>query len=63
MVPEKKTVFSQPSWIIQNDEVDLAITELGGQMAPVTFFRNDRPFEPYYINPGMMKIFPSNTLF
>lgn len=61
MVPEKKTVFSQPSWIIQNDEVELTVTELGGHMAPVTFFRNDRPFEPYYINPWHDENIPIDT--
>ncbi len=61
MVPEKKTLFSQPSWIIRSDEVELAVTELGGHMAPVTFFRNDRPFEPYYINPWHAEDIPIET--
>jgi len=30
-------VESQPSWVIGNDEVELAVTELGAHMAPVTF--------------------------
>jgi hypothetical protein len=46
------TVRAQPAWIVRNAEVELAVTRLGGQMAPVTFYRNsDRPIAPYYVSP------------
>jgi hypothetical protein len=42
----------QPCWVIESDQMELAITELGGHMAPVVFYRNDpSPVEPYYISP------------
>jgi len=47
-----KTVFSQPSWILESDEIELAVTQLGAHIAPVTFCRHDRkPVQPYYVNP------------
>jgi hypothetical protein len=50
--PRTETIASQPSWVIENDEVRLALTLNGGHMAPVTFFRNSgTPVEPYYISP------------
>jgi len=49
---EKNVVKGQSSWIMSNNNVELAITEQGGQMAPVTFYRDsDKPVQPYYINP------------
>lgn len=49
---DKETRNGQPSWIIQSDQVELAITELGGHMAPVTFYRKDpTPVQPYHISP------------
>lgn len=47
-----ETVHSQPSWIIENGNVRLAITHIGGQMAPVEFNRNSgKSIQPYYISP------------
>lgn len=52
MAPQQQTVFDQPSWILENDAISLAVTQLGGMMAPVTFFqRSEAPFRPYYVNP------------
>lgn len=52
ILPERRKIASQPSWVIGNDCVSLAVTELGGHMAPVTFCRNGgRPIQPYYISP------------
>ena len=46
------TLHSQPSWVVRTDCVELAVTQLGAHMAPVTFFRqSDRPIQPYYISP------------
>ena len=40
LLPAKsRLIHSQRSWVIANDQVELAVTRLGGQMAPVTFFR------------------------
>jgi hypothetical protein len=45
-------VNSQPSWVIENDVVELAVTETGGHMAPVRFHRKSaKPVQPYYISP------------
>jgi len=50
--PTVKTIASQPSWVIRNKNVELAVTKLGGHMAPVTFCRNTRtPIRPYHISP------------
>ncbi len=47
-----ETRSGQPSWVIRADQVELAITELGGHMAPVTFYRNESsPVQPYHISP------------
>ncbi|OGD20517.1 MAG: hypothetical protein A2W03_02170 [Candidatus Aminicenantes bacterium RBG_16_63_16] len=45
-------VASQPCWVIENGTVRLAITQMGAQMAPVTFCRDsDRAIQPYYVSP------------
>jgi len=50
--PEERTISSQPSWILANDSVEVAITKLGGHMAPVTFDRTAAaPIRPYYVSP------------
>lgn len=49
---EVETVNSQRCFVISSDQVTLAITETGGHMAPVTFFRtSDHPVQPYHISP------------
>lgn len=51
-VVTEKTIAAQPSWLISSKEVELAITKVGAQMAPVTFFRDtDKPVQPYHIAP------------
>lgn len=50
--PETRTESGQPCWVIKSDQVELAVTQLGGQMAPVTFYKGDKdPVRPYYISP------------
>jgi len=50
--PEERTISSQPSWILANDTVEMAVTKLGGHMAPVTFDRKAAaPIRPYHISP------------
>ena len=47
-----RTIHEQPSYVIANKGTELAVTRLGGHMAPVTFFRDgDKPVQPYYISP------------
>ncbi|MEK0448069.1 MAG: hypothetical protein RL088_337 [Verrucomicrobiota bacterium] len=47
-----KTVHSQPSAILSTKEVEVAVTKLGGHMAPATFFRDSgKPVQPYHISP------------
>ncbi|MSR43159.1 MAG: hypothetical protein EXS29_00975 [Pedosphaera sp.] len=47
-----RTAHSQPCWILATPQVDLALTQLGGHMAPVTFFRDSaQPVQPYHISP------------
>ena len=47
-----RTIHSQPSAILSTKEVEVAVTKLGGHMAPVTFFRDSaKPVQPYYISP------------
>ncbi len=52
MKPDVKEIAGQKSWVIQSDQVRLALTQQGGHMAPVTFLRtSENPVEPYYISP------------
>ena len=52
MAAEKRVIHSQPSWVISTPQVELAVTESGGNMAPVTFFRDTpKPVQPYHISP------------
>ena len=47
-----RTVHSQPSYIVATKQVEVAVTKLGGHMAPVTFFRDSaQPVRPYHITP------------
>jgi hypothetical protein len=48
----ERVIHSQPSWVVSNDQLELAVTQMGAHMAPVTFFRRaQRPVQPYYISP------------
>ncbi|MDC7226733.1 MAG: hypothetical protein PQJ61_08205 [Spirochaetales bacterium] len=54
MSGELKTeiISGQKSWLIENKNMKLYMTEFAGHMAPVTFFRDtDNAVEPFYINP------------
>lgn len=47
-----ETRKSQTCWVIRNGDVELSLTQLGGHMAPVTFYRGDaRTVQPYHITP------------
>ncbi len=46
---DESSVFG---WRMSNSNLEIFITELGAQVAPVRFYNNtDTPFMPYYINP------------
>jgi hypothetical protein len=48
----KRRIAGEMSWTIATDQVALSVTERGGHMAPVTFYRNEAdPVQPYYLNP------------
>jgi len=49
--PQERTIHAQASWILATDDVEVAVTKLGGHMAPVTFDRRGRPFQPYHVSP------------
>jgi hypothetical protein len=56
MKARERTILGQPSWVVASDQVELAITEQGGHMAPVVFYRSSgRPVQPYYISPWQGK--------
>ena len=58
-----ETVAAQPSWVIGNDEVELAVTQLGAHMAPVKFCRaSSEPVQPYYIAPWHAEKLADGTL-
>lgn len=45
-------IHSQPCFVLANKQVELAVTRVGGHMAPVTFYRDgERPVRPYYVSP------------
>ena len=47
-----REIQSQPSYVLATKQVELAVTRLGGHMAPVTFLRDgDHPVRPYYVSP------------
>jgi len=50
--PAPRELHGQPSYVVASPQVEVAVTRLGGQMAPVTFYRDtDRPVQPYYVSP------------
>ncbi len=49
--PPLRNIASLPSWTMRSTTVELSLTQLGGHMAPVTFYRNTaKTVRPYYIN-------------
>jgi len=51
MKAKSKVLAAQPSFVFANEQVEVAVTQLGGHMAPVTFCRDTRPVRPYYVSP------------
>ena len=55
-----RVVRGQPCFELRNDAVELAVTELGGHMAPVTFFcQSAQPVQPYYVSPWQEERLPA----
>jgi hypothetical protein len=51
-IVKSSTIHSQPCALLSTKQVELAVTKLGGHMAPVTFFRDSgKPVRPYYVSP------------
>jgi hypothetical protein len=49
---ETRIIACQSSWILRSRSVEMAITQLGGHMAPVHFYLDDAPsIQPYCISP------------
>lgn len=47
-----KTIHSQPSYVMSTPQVELAVTRLGGHLAPVRFHLDSpSPVQPYHISP------------
>ena len=47
-----RSFHAQPSFVVSTKEVEVAVTKLGGNMAPVTFFRDSaQPVRPYHVSP------------
>ncbi len=44
-----RRIHSQPAWVVKNDRVELAVTQLGGHMAPVKFAGG--AVQPYHVSP------------
>jgi len=49
--PKMKTIANQPSYILATKTVEAAITQRAAMLAPVTFFRDTAPLQPYSIAP------------
>ncbi len=48
----KTTIKGESSLVMANPQVEVAVTERGGHMAPVSFFRDSEdPVQPYYVSP------------
>jgi len=46
-----RIIRGQPSWRIASNRVEAFVTELGGQIAPITFDRQGRKIAPYSVAP------------
>lgn len=50
--PALRKIYNQPSYVIRTKQVEVAVSELGGCMAPVTFYRDSsKPIIPLAVAP------------
>jgi hypothetical protein len=55
-----RSFHSQPSFTLESDSIELAVTRLGGHMAPVSFDRHSsQPIRPYFVSPWQDEQHPS----
>jgi hypothetical protein len=49
----EETIAGQASWVVESGDVRVAVTQLGGHMAPVDFCRRSAggPVRPYHVSP------------
>lgn len=48
----EETLFCQPSWVMQSNSVRMAVTHVGGHLAPVNFdLTQSPPVQPFHISP------------
>jgi len=48
---KQRIVHGQPSWRVASPQVEAFVTEMGGQLGPVTFDRKGRKLQPYSVAP------------
>jgi hypothetical protein len=47
----EREILGQRSWVLTNDNIEMAVTQLGAHMAPVEFCRDSVTVQPYYVSP------------
>src|SRR5205823_3425468 len=57
----KKNVLGQPCWRVANKNVEAYVTEIGGQLAPVTFDRRGKKIQPLSVAPWAKEKLDRNT--
>lgn len=58
-----QTIRNEPSFVFGTSSTRVAVTRLGGMMAPVTFFADSSaPIEPYYVAPWADAGAPPDTI-
>jgi hypothetical protein len=60
-MPAMKIVDGQPSFRLASRDVELFVTQNGGQIAPVTFDRRGKKIRPYSIAPWAKEKLPKST--
>jgi hypothetical protein len=48
---KQRIIHGQPSWRVASPQVEAFVTEMGGQMGPVTFDRKGRKLQPFSVAP------------
>lgn len=51
MPATKRLIAGQSSWTLRSSDVEVAVTEVGGQLGPVTFDRRRRRIQPFSVAP------------
>ena len=51
MFPNTQRIHGQDSWPLATKDTELWLTQLGGQLGPVTFDRQRRPWQPFSVAP------------